>query len=61
MKAIVCDSCGKAVLIPDELSGRHQEGIYHLEGYSNGRIYVDLCQECFDKLMAAVRRENDDD
>lgn len=55
MKAIVCDKCGKTVLLPDvNVTCCEENGIYHM--YSNcGTLHFDLCEDCANDLMAAVR------
>jgi hypothetical protein len=57
MKAIVCDKCGKVVLLPDEPL-RCPEGINTLVMRGTHRE-IDLCDECVDELVAAVRKENE--
>ena len=55
MKAIICDKCGKPVLLPDDnVTCCKENGIYHL--YSDcGRLQLELCEDCSNDLMAAVR------
>ena len=55
MKAVVCDCCGKVVLIPD--SGRiyGETGIHRLVADTLDYTSLDLCEECAGKLMDAVR------
>jgi hypothetical protein len=60
MKAIVCDYCGNTILIPDELGWYGKEaGVYRICSNTDARLEADLCKECFDKLLAAVRKEKD--
>ena len=56
MKAVVCDCCGKVVLIPD--SGRIyvESGIHQLFSDTLDFTKLDLCDECAGKLMDAVRK-----
>jgi hypothetical protein len=61
MKAIVCDKCGKVVLIPDNGPAFCTEtGIYRLVSMNDGNGIVDLCEECKKELMDAVRRNVDE-
>lgn len=55
MKAVVCDNCGKVVLVPEYRSLNEAEGISHLVHCSTRERTLDLCDECVDKLVAAVR------
>lgn len=54
MKAIVCDKCGKVILIPDEIVYEYATGINRLSMMTK-RLEIDLCDECADELVAAVR------
>ena len=57
MKAIVCDKCGKVLLLEDigPLSREKKAvGIYTLLDEDYG-VKVELCKECGDDLVAAVR------
>ena len=58
MKAIVCDKCGKVVLLPDAPTAA-PTGINRLV-MPKKDFDLDLCDECTDELIAAVRKENDD-
>lgn len=61
MKAIVCDKCGKVVLLADEYPLGKAEGIHCLtltNDYSR-ESKLDLCQECAEELVAAVRRNKE--
>ena len=61
MKAIVCDKCGKVVLIPDkEPAFGTKTGLYRLVSMNDGNVIVDLCEECKKELMDAVRRNVDE-
>ena len=57
MKAIVCDKCGKVVLLPDAPTA-FPTGINRLSMPSKD-CDIDLCDECTDELIAAVRKENE--
>lgn len=57
MKAIVCDKCGKVVLLPDAPTAA-PTGINRLFMPKKG-FDLDLCDECTDELIAAVRKENE--
>lgn len=59
MKAIVCDKCGKVVLLEDKYPLGKEEGIHCLilTNDMTRESKLDLCQECAEELMAAVRRE----
>ena len=57
MKAVVCDKCGKVILLPDGKDTYDPEnGVFHL--YGDGFTAIDLCRECTDELVAAVRKED---
>lgn len=55
MKALVCDCCGKVVLIPESCRDYGETGIHRLIADTLDYSVLDLCQECADKLMEAVR------
>lgn len=55
MKAYVCDKCGKTALLDDRYPMYGKEiGVYHLAS-DGGSIEIDLCEECVEELMPAVR------
>ena len=58
MKAIVCDKCGKVILLED---GRYEygtgSGAFHLIGGKFADSLLDLCEDCVEELMTAVRKE----
>lgn len=51
-KAIVCDKCGKVVLLPDSLYVGYPDDFCHLSGR---QIDLDLCNDCADALVEATR------
>ena len=53
MRAIVCDCCGKVVLLEDNQF--FPDCIHHLSGNVLGRSELDLCTECAEKLVKATR------
>ena len=55
MKAIVCDKCGRVILLSDDEF--FPDGINRLEMLSK-RQSIDLCDECTEELMAAVLKED---
>ena len=55
MKAVVCDKCGKVVLMADEDLMTYTEGINILQMLGK-RQTIDLCDECTDELVAAIRK-----
>lgn len=59
MKAMMCDRCGKVVLLDDEpnLFDIGINALYIRKTNEN----IDLCDECVDELRAAVRKVNDHD
>lgn len=57
MKAIVCDQCGKVVLLEDGEPLFGAKGMCRLTGDIFGRGVLDLCEECANKLIAATRKE----
>lgn len=61
MKAIVCDKCGKVVLLEDGKPFMFAPiGIYRLDNEKDGTV-LELCTECGDELIAAVRKTKDGD
>lgn len=53
-KAFVCDKCGKVILLDDDkLYYTPEHGISHL--VCGGKCELDLCEDCVQELMAAVR------
>lgn len=58
MKAIVCDACGKVMLL-DECTPIYSEenGVNRLTGRLFDRGEVDLCDDCASKLLEAVRNQ----
>jgi hypothetical protein len=55
MKAIVCDCCGKVILIPEEEYIYGLTGVHHLVSNTLDKRELDLCDDCAEKLMKAVR------
>lgn len=59
MKAIVCDKCGKVVLLEDTAPYMYAPiGIYRLSNERDGSV-LELCEDCGNELIAAVRRTKD--
>ena len=54
MKAIICDKCGKVILLSDDPMCC-ADGINKLYVTSK-KLDIDLCDECMDELVAAVRK-----
>ncbi len=55
MRAIVCDKCGKVILLPDDgPTYALPNGVVRIVGSEIGDI--DLCVECANELKAAVRK-----
>ena len=57
MRAIVCDKCGKTVLMGDEYR-MYPDGMNRLSLVSK-KEEIDLCDECTEELMEAVREVKD--
>lgn len=57
MKAIVCDNCGKVVLIPELGPTYGETGIHHLISHTLEVRELDLCDECATNLVEAVRNQ----
>lgn len=57
MKAIVCDCCGKVILIPDRTNTYDNTGVHRLITDSHDECLLDLCDKCAENLMKAVRKE----
>lgn len=55
MKAIVCDCCGKVMLIPDRTNTYDNNGVYRLISDSLDECMLDLCEDCANKLRESVR------
>lgn len=55
MRAIVCDCCGKVVLLEETVRFNNLDGIHHLSGPILGRDGIDLCTECAEKLVKATK------
>ena len=56
MKAIVCDKCGKVILLEENrYEYSTNSGVYHLIGGAKIGRELDLCESCAEELMAAVR------
>lgn len=56
MKAYVCDKCGKGLLIPDRSPlAVEAEEINRLTGNGVPDGVIELCNECVQELVAAVR------
>ena len=56
MKAIVCDKCGKVNLLDESKPYMFPPGIFRLVSDKDDRE-IDLCEECAEELMAAVREQ----
>ena len=55
MKAIVCDKCGKVVLLEEDVPYAFiPVGMYRLIN-DKGNEKFELCQECGDEMLAYVR------
>lgn len=59
MKAYVCDKCGKVILLEDERPYMMPSGVYQLIGDTD-KMHLDLCEECANELVEAVRRAKED-
>ena len=57
MLAIVCDCCGKVRLLDGEEIFHRPTGFKILSDDGNFPSKIDLCEECAEQLMAAVRKE----
>lgn len=57
MKAIVCDKCGKVVLLEGD-SFRYPDEINVLYIQDKGQ-QIDMCNECTNELLEGIRKEND--
>lgn len=58
MKAIVCDVCGKVVLLADEHPLGKAEGIHclFLTNDLSRENKLDLCEDCAGKLISCARK-----
>lgn len=57
MKAIVCDKCGKVVLLPDRVNTCADVGFHQLYSDTLACSKLDLCEECAEELMKAVHEK----
>lgn len=57
MRAIVCDCCGKVILMEEHDSWQKVDGVHYIVGKSDF-TELDLCDECYNKLMDGVRGMN---
>lgn len=58
MRAIVCDKCGKTILVPDgKTSYDAENGVFYLVSNA-AEVKLDLCEECANELLTLVRKEN---
>ena len=56
MKAIVCDKCGKVVLLEDEKPYMcNPIGVYTLYKGGSDEV-IELCEECGNDLISEVRK-----
>ena len=61
MRAIVCDKCGKVVLLEDDRPYLYSPaGVYRLLHERSG-IEIELCEDCGNELIAEVRRMKEGD
>lgn len=58
MKAIVCDKCGKVTLLEDEMPYMYPSGVYRLFSDKDNSV-LDICEDCKNELLEAVRRTKD--
>lgn len=58
MKAIVCDKCGKVTLLEDEFPYRYPSSVYRLVCESGKAKELDLCEDCADGIIEALRRRD---
>lgn len=56
MKAIVCDKCGKVILLEDDRPYCYPSGIYRLVNERGGAKELDLCEDCAGELVEVLRR-----
>lgn len=56
MRAIVCDRCGKVMLLPDGICWPGES--YILTGPKK-ELNLDLCEKCAEDLVKATRKEED--
>ncbi len=56
MRIIKCDKCGKEMDIPDY---SREYTIYHNDdnSYDDGRIYVDLCENCYGEVQLLLNTD----
>ena len=59
MKAIVCDKCGKVMLLADDALYCRPTGAYRLVKDTGDYSVVDLCEDCANEIVDAVRRTKD--
>lgn len=51
MRGIVCDKCGKVVLLE---AFEYPTGIYHLSG-NKTELELDFCEDCVQEILERVR------
>lgn len=56
MKGIVCDKCGKIVLLEDKKPYEYPCGIYRLIGDSDN-IVLDICEDCSKEFFELLRNK----
>lgn len=59
MKTIVCDKCGKVMLLP--FMKFPPPEMYELIGGPDGGLTLGLCVECGHELIEAVRKARDEE
>lgn len=59
MDAIVCDRCGKVLLLEDGFrSSRLPEDIARMNGFIGGKeVYLDLCADCAENIVGLTRNK----
>lgn len=61
MRAIVCDKCGKTILLEEgALFTRGRETLYTLIRHGADATELDLCEDCAKELLEAVRNTRED-
>ena len=56
MKAIVCDMCGRVILLEDDKPYICPSGVYRLVSDKGYASEVDLCENCAGNLVKVLRR-----
>ena len=56
MRALVCDCCGKVSILSSPFDIYLETNFHQIQHCGEPNDSIEICNECFEKLIAAVRK-----